>query len=82
MLEAPIRSRRRVRCLALALFATLLFSSCATEKPRTALINDPDSRDESSIPWNKPAKWESGANIPGGIGGGAAGVNGQPGGGY
>ncbi len=49
------------------------FSSCATQKPRTALINDPDSQTESSIPWNKPAKWESGANVPGGIGGGGTG---------
>jgi hypothetical protein len=47
------------------------FSSCATEKPRTALIDDPDARAESSIPWNKPAKWETGAQLPGGIGGGS-----------
>jgi len=48
-----------------------LFSSCATtEKQQTALINDPDARSESSIPWNKPAKWENGANVPGGIGSG------------
>jgi len=39
------------------------------------LINDPDAQKESSIPWNKPAKWESGANVPGGIGGGAGGGN-------
>ena len=55
------------------------FSSCATEKPRTALISDPDTQKESSIPWNKPAKWESGANVPGGIGGtggpGASSIN-------
>lgn len=50
--------------------AAAAFSSCATEKPRTALFSDPDAQKESSIPWNKPAKWESGANIPGGIGGG------------
>ena len=59
------------------------FSSCATEKPRTALISDPDAQKESSIPWNRPQKWETGANIPGGLGGGAAGASGQPGvGGY
>jgi hypothetical protein len=48
-------------------------SSCATQKDQTALINDPDARSESSIPWNKPAKWENGANVPGGIGGGGLG---------
>jgi hypothetical protein len=38
------------------------------------LINDPDSQAESSIPWNKPEKWETGANLPGGIGGGPGAV--------
>ena len=75
MLETPTRSRRRTRCLTIALFALAAgaFSSCATQKPRTALISDPDSQNESSIPWNKPAKWESGANVPGGIGGAGTG---------
>jgi hypothetical protein len=76
MQELPTRSRRLGSCLGIALFATSLgifFSSCATEKPHTALIDDPDAHNESSIPWNKPAKWENGANVPGGIGGGAAG---------
>ena len=73
MLEAPNRSRRRKLCLTIALLSATLasFSSCATEKPQTALINDPDARAESSIPWNKPEKWETGAQLPGGIGGGA-----------
>jgi hypothetical protein len=53
------------------------FASCATEPPRTALINDPDQQAESSIPWNKPAKWESGAQFPGGIGGGGGGTIGN-----
>ena len=71
MLVTPIRSHRRTVCLTMVLLAATagLFSSCATEKPRTALISDPDAQSESSIPWNKPAKWESGANVPGGIGG-------------
>jgi hypothetical protein len=72
MLEILVRKLLRL-CLIIILFggAATLFSSCATEKPRTALINDPDAQRESSIPWNKPAKWESGANVPGGIGGGS-----------
>ncbi len=71
MPEITIRNRRRSLCLttAFGLGIAVLCSSCATEKPRTALINDPDSQAESSIPWNKPAKWETGAQIPGGIGG-------------
>jgi hypothetical protein len=77
MLETPVRNRRRP-CLTILLFgaAAVLFSSCATEKSRTALINDPDAQKESAIPWNRPAKWESGANVPGGIGGAPGGLGG------
>jgi hypothetical protein len=73
MQEPPIRSRRRTSYLKIALLvagAGTLFSSCATQKQQTALISDPDAHNESSIPWNKPAKWENGANVPGGIGSG------------
>ena len=74
MQEIPVRNRRQ-RCLTILCLSAgaTLFCSCATEKPRTALINDPDAQKESSIPWNKPAKWESGAQVPGGIGGGPGG---------
>jgi hypothetical protein len=81
MLETLVRSQRK-RCLTTLFLgaAATLFCSCATEKPRTALINDPDAQKESSIPWNKPAKWESGAQVPGGFGGGVGGgINGSPG---
>ena len=84
MLEAPIRSRRRARCLTTALILTVAgsFCSCATEKPQnTALISDPDAQRESSIPWNKPAKWETGSQVPGGIGGVGGGAVGNPNGG-
>jgi hypothetical protein len=69
MRETPILSRRRgLTILFLAVIAAS-FCSCATEKqPRTALISDPDSQNESSIPWNRPQKWESGSQVPGGFG--------------
>ena len=60
-----------------------MFSSCATDEPHTALVNDPDQQKESSIPWNRPEKWEGSANVPGGIGsgmGGGGGVGQVPGG--
>ena len=45
------------------------FSSCATEKSHaTALVGDPDSRADSSIPWNRPEHWEAGAGLPAGLG--------------
>ena len=50
----------------LALAATL--SSCASDKPQTALVNDPDAQVGSAIPWNRPANWEGRGNIPGGVG--------------
>ncbi len=84
MLEVIIRSRRRARCLTTALIFAVAasFCSCATEKPRTtALVTDPDAQQESSIPWNKPAKWETGAQVPGGIGGIGGGGVGNPNGG-
>jgi hypothetical protein len=83
MLEAPIRNTWERICLTIVvcLGAVVSLSSCATtkEQPKTALINDPDSQNESTIPWNKPAKWESGANLPGGLGGIGGGSIGDPG---
>jgi hypothetical protein len=82
MLEAPTRSFSK------SFFQTILvclgivagLSSCATTKEpaKTALIDDPDARSESSIPWNRPAKWESSGNMPAGLGGIGGGV-GDPG---
>ncbi len=74
MLETPVR-RLLSLCLSISLAGVALaLSSCATQKTRTALISDPDAQKESSIPWNKPAKWETGANIPGGLGGSSTGA--------
>ncbi|HET7511294.1 MAG TPA: hypothetical protein VFJ88_00895 [Chthoniobacterales bacterium] len=75
MLEAPTRNRWAALCLtaAFGLSAATLLSSCATEHPQTALIDDPDSHQESSIPWNRPQKWENGSAFPGGNIGGIGG---------
>ena len=69
MRETPILSRRRGLTVLVLAVTAASFCSCATEKqPRTALINDPDAQSESSIPWNRPQKWESGSQVPGGFG--------------
>jgi hypothetical protein len=34
-----------------------LFSSCSTTK-ETALIDDPNARKETALPWNEQQKWE------------------------
>jgi hypothetical protein len=42
----------------LLLAGCVAFVSCATEK-NVALVNDPDAKKESQIPWNKQEKWET-----------------------
>ena len=69
MLATPIRSLRIVRSLTVLLLAGG-FVSCASEAPKqTALMADPDSSRESSIPWNKPQQWEGTAGLPLGLSG-------------
>jgi hypothetical protein len=42
----------------LALLAVVgLISACATKETR--LVNDPDEKPESAVPWNKQEKWET-----------------------
>lgn len=70
MLGIQIRKWAQPHCLMIVLLAAAAaasFSSCASETPKTALISDPDARDGSAIPWNRPANWEGKGNIPGGI---------------
>jgi hypothetical protein len=39
--------------------------SCASQKEQVQLVNDPDARHESQLPWNKQEKWESGGALAG-----------------
>jgi len=43
----------------LLLAAASAFVSCASQKEQVRLVNDPDERPESQIPWNKQEKWET-----------------------
>lgn len=47
----------------LLLVAALIFVSCAQEKP--ALVDDPDSKHEGQMPWNKQEKWETQGQMAG-----------------
>jgi outer membrane biogenesis lipoprotein LolB len=47
----------------LLLVGAALFASCAAEKP--ALVDDPDSKHESQMPWNKQEKWETQGQMAG-----------------
>jgi hypothetical protein len=40
------------------LASTTLFVSCASQKQQVRLVDDPDARRESTVPWNKQEKWE------------------------
>lgn len=69
MLGIRILKLVQSHCLTIALFAGLAggFTSCASQRPATALVSDPDARGESSVPWNRPANWEGKGDIPTGI---------------
>jgi hypothetical protein len=56
---ATIRNRTHWKIAGLAFLAafTLGFTSCATKK-ETALIDDPNARKETALPWNEQQKWE------------------------
>ena len=54
--------KKIISAMLLPIAATLV--SCATQK-ETALIDDPNAKRESTVPWNKPEKWESGGQLAG-----------------
>jgi outer membrane biogenesis lipoprotein LolB len=47
----------------LLVVATLTFVACAQEKP--ALVEDPDTKHEGQMPWNKQEKWETQGQMAG-----------------
>jgi hypothetical protein len=48
------------------LVAAVTLVSCASQKEQVALVNDPDAKSDSMIPWNKQEKWEtSGGQLAG-----------------
>ena len=59
---AQIRKQERKVAAVLLLAAASMLASCVTEKERVALVNDPDAKPESAMPWNKQEKWEGGGS--------------------
>jgi uncharacterized lipoprotein YajG len=57
---AQIRKHDRKVAAVLLLAAATLLASCATHKQNVTLVNDPDAKPESQMPWNKQEKWETG----------------------
>jgi hypothetical protein len=58
------RIPKRTISYLLLLAACVVFVGCASEK-RVALVNDPDDRTDSQIPWNKQEKWETQSQFTG-----------------
>ena len=59
---AQIRSLKRNGSVLLLLAGAMIFVSCASQK-EVALVNDPDAKHESQLPWNKQEKWETGGTL-------------------
>jgi hypothetical protein len=45
--------------IAVLLATAAMLVSCASQKEQVALVDDPDAKHESMIPWNKQEKWET-----------------------
>ena len=55
---AQIRKMRRGFAAGVLLMASVSLISCASNKTE-ALVDDPDSKHEGMIPWNRQEKWEA-----------------------
>ena len=60
---AQIRKQNGKIAALLLLAAATMLISCASQKDRTALVNDPDAKPEGAMPWNKQEKWETGGQF-------------------
>jgi uncharacterized lipoprotein YajG len=60
---AQIRKQEKKVAAVLLLAAASMLVSCATQKEHVALVNDPDGKPESAMPWNKQEKWETGGQF-------------------
>jgi hypothetical protein len=62
---AQIRDLKRRIVVILLLAAASGLVSCASQKDQVAIVNDPDAKPESQLPWNKQEKWETGSQLSG-----------------
>ena len=60
---AQIHKQERKIAVVLLFAAASILVSCATQKEHVALVNDPDAKPESAMPWNKQEKWETGGQF-------------------
>jgi len=60
---AQIRKQQGKVAAVLLLATASMLVSCATQKEHVTLVNDPDAKPESQMPWNKQEKWETGGQL-------------------
>ena len=61
---AQIRKQKgKISALLLIAGTSMLMLSCASQKDRVTLVNDPDAKPEGQMPWNKQEKWETGGQF-------------------
>jgi hypothetical protein len=59
---AQVHNLRRIVIPVLLCALVVTMTSCATQK-ETALVQDPDDHHDSTMPWNKQEKWETGGQF-------------------
>jgi hypothetical protein len=62
-MEARVPELARNVCVVLMVGIGIMLSACATQKQPARLVDDPDAKQESAIPWNKQETWEAGAEL-------------------
>ena len=55
---AQVHKFQRKILAALLCAVALTFASCASQKDSVRLVDDPDDRGGSSLPWSQQEKWE------------------------
>jgi hypothetical protein len=59
-MRAAIPDMKRTVATLLLIAAASTFVSCASHK-QVSLVNDPDDKPATAMPWNKQEKWETGS---------------------
>jgi len=57
-MAAQIRNVRRKILTGLFCAIAIILASCASQRNSVKLVNDPDDRGGSSLPWNHQEQWE------------------------
>jgi hypothetical protein len=57
MLAQALKHRKNILAVLFCALAMTL-ASCASQKESVRLVDDPDDRPDSSLPWSKQEKWE------------------------